>query len=139
MKKELVRKGLVIGIICLFMMVYIPSVNSGPIEYPEEDGPYTVFIGGNAISCGWSENFDFSSHILPIWYLNKSLGFSYTFGKLSIFNVNGSLQKIKYPALIWLNGFKGYATPWWLWGFKWPFFRCRIIGKCDRIFVHDDI
>jgi hypothetical protein len=44
MQNRLFRKGLVVGIICLFMMVYIPSVNGEEIEYPEEDGPYTQFI-----------------------------------------------------------------------------------------------
>ena len=139
MKKELIRKGLVIGIICLFLMVYIPSINGKEIDYPEEDGPYTVYISGSILNIGHDESLDLLTHILPFWYLNSSQHLCYRMGMLSIFNVNGSLQKIKYPALICLYGFKGFAPTWWIWDFKWIIFRCRIIGKCDRIFVHDDI
>jgi hypothetical protein len=138
MQNRLFRKGLVVGIICILMMVYIPSINGEKIDYPEEDGPYTVYIGGSISAVGYSEDIDFNSHILPFWYLNNSQCLSYKFRMLSLFYVNGSLQNIKYPAWICLFGFKGFAPSWWL--LKWTtIFRNRIIGICDRIFVLDNL
>ena len=117
----------------------VDSLNGEEIEYPEEDGPYTVYIGGSIGAWAHSEDIDFDSHILPFWYLNNSQCLCYDFQMFSLFYVNGSLQNIKYPARICLFGFKGFAPTFWLMFLKWFIFRNRIIGRCDSIFVYDNM
>jgi len=42
-------KGLAVGIVCLLMLVTFPTiVGNEDIEYPKENGPYLVFIGGKS-------------------------------------------------------------------------------------------
>jgi hypothetical protein len=120
------------------MMVYIPSVNGRVIEYPKEDGPYTVFGAGICTGRGFNGNVSFYSHWWPFWYLNYSQTISYGFKKFSLLKVNGSIQEIEYPATIILYGFKGFAPTYWM--FETPFL-CLIkivIGKCEQILISDD-
>ena len=118
----------------------VDSLNGEEIEYPEEDGPYTVYIGGSIGAWAHSEDIDFDSHILPFWYLNDSQCLCYKFRMFSLFYVNGSLQKIKYPALICLYGFKGFVPPFWLLNLKFDFFSspksCQYIrASSSKVYV----
>jgi len=49
--KHKLRKVLAVGIICLLMLVSIPLVNALD-EYPREEGPYIVFMGGKCSQGG---------------------------------------------------------------------------------------
>ena len=140
MRKNIFSKGLAVGIICLFMMVYIPSVEGGQIHYPREDGPYTIFICGRTMEYGSSGNVDFDAQKWPFWNLDSDQSINYEFERISYLIVNGSLQKIKFPAQIEMTGFKGFAPTEWMIGFSILFFmRQRVFGKCESIFVWDDL
>ena len=52
-----IRRSLVVGVICLLMLVSIPLVNALD-EYPREEGPYKVFMGGKC-SIGGNK---------PLWF-----------------------------------------------------------------------
>ena len=133
----MMKKCLAVGVICLLMLVAIPIVNGEWIEYPKEDGPYTVIICGPIRGFGFNGHVDFYSYKWPFWNLNYSQKISYKFRILSVFLVNETLQKIKYPALIELYGFKGFAPTFLMLSSKLSIGRCRVIGECDEIFVVD--
>lgn len=63
----MLKKGLIVGILCLLMLVYFPLVTGDFVVYPKEEGPYTVFIGGKPGGGGASE---------PIFF-NATIGFQF--------------------------------------------------------------
>ena len=137
MKKEIIR--IFLYMILLLVLISIPSVNSRTIEYPKEEGPYTVYIGGFVYAFSSNSQIDFYSQISPFWKLNDTQKINYNFNKMSIFYVDSSLQNIKYPASIHLWGFNGFAPTYWMLNFKLFYPRFRVFGQCDRIVIYDDL
>ncbi|UCD13964.1 MAG: hypothetical protein JSW60_00675 [Thermoplasmatales archaeon] len=128
-----------VGVICLLMLVSFPMVSGERILYPREEGPYTIYVVGFSRGFGFNGQVDFYSYKWPFWCLNYSQKIDYDFEIFSMLLVNGSLQKIKYPANIRLHGFKGFAPTFWMLNLKLYMGRCRVIGKCDELLVYDDL
>ena len=136
------RKLVVVGIICILFLVSFPLVNAED-EYPREEGPYVVFMGGKCTRGGNKPvMFDISNFFQgeqPRWFrfgpfcLNKwPVGPYYLMEKQSIFIINGEMQNIEYSVGILLQGFKGYAPAVYHLGIKtWG--RIRIFGICEEI------
>ncbi len=137
--KKYLKKSLAVGIICILMLISLPIINGKRIEYPKEDGPYTVYICGFCRGFGSNAYIDFNSKVWSFWNLTYIQRIGYSFRFLSVFFVNGSLQKIKYPASIDLKGFQGFAPTVWMIYLKLYMGRCRIVGKCDEIIVWDSL
>ena len=135
MKKEVIRKGLVIGVICLFMMVYIPSIVGHYFkEYPKEDGPYKIFISGHIIGGSYKGHLP---HIGPFWSLDTNQSIGYYFPRwLTIFKLNGLLQNVYFyrEMHIEMNGFKGFAPVGWMEGMGF-FFRSFVYGECESFWI----
>jgi hypothetical protein len=153
MKKELFRKGLVIGIIILLMLVSIPMASGENIIYPEEEGPYDIRIVGPCTGMG-GDPFTFYIHFWPFWFLPHILDIEWHFEQGTIFIVNGEVQDILYPADISLWGFQGYGQSVLMFNLKHifelglgliiltlgitsfiPYQRARIFGRCDSLSV----
>ena len=146
MKKYILRKGLAVSIICLLMLVTFPIVVSDDIEYPKENGPYAVFIGGKCyggiisapINFEWLLFLD-EGYTRVIQFGPFHLFWKYPYGPDyimedgSIFVVNGKIQDVEYPVEIELMGFKGYAPAVFQWFFKMAFGRIRVVGFCEAI------
>lgn len=142
------KKGIAVGVICLLMLVSLPTISGERILYPKEEGPYTVFISGNSSGMGGGLSTIF--RLLPLWFLIYPRSIEYDFDEDSVFFVNGEKQDILYPAQIDLIGFKGYgqtiymlilkcyvaAFMGFLTGFM-PNPRARVIGLCAEILVYD--
>lgn len=138
----MLKKCMVIGVICLLMLVAFPIIIADD-EYPQEGGPYLVSIGGKCTRGGnkpiW---FDFSNFLQgesPRWCrigpfsLHKyPVGPHYLMEKQSIFIVNGEIQNIEYPVSIFLKGFKGFSPAVYHVGIK-TLGRIRIFGICEEI------
>ena len=147
MKKHYLKKGLVVGVICLLMLVALPTViGDDDVEYPKENGPYIVFIGGKCYGgvIPWSINIEWLllieegySRVIQVGpfhlYWQYPYGPDYDMEEGSIFIVNGQIQDIEYPVFIELMGFKGYAPAFFLWLLKMPIGRIRVLGICDAI------
>ena len=135
--KYKLRKGLAVGIICLLMLVIVPNVKS--FDFPPEEGPYTVYVAG--VSRGFGYNIpeeEYFSHMLPFWNLEFPLKISYHFRFLTIFIVNGELQKFTFPEQkISFYGFKGFAPTTYMHTLKILTLigRIRVIGQCEAISV----
>lgn len=142
--KNKFRKELTVGVICLLMLVSIPMVTAGE-DYPPEEGPYTVFIGGKCygglipgpfnldilllIEQGYTRVIQFG----PFGLWKYPWGPKYCMEDGSIFIVNGKVQDVEYPVYIALNGFKGYAPAVGQWFLKMITGRIRVVGMCDAI------
>ena len=152
MKKTAVlfNKTLVIGITVCLLMLIIPggatSSSNNDIEFPKENGPYTVIISGKCyggiipgpfnfewllfIEEGYTRVIQFGPFHL---YWQYPYGPDYIMVEGSIFFINGQKQDIEYPVEIELMGFKGYAPAVFLWAFKMAFGRIRVVGICEAI------
>lgn len=139
MQNKFFKKGLAVGVICFLMLISIPMVTGTRIDYPKENGPYTVFIGGYGGLINGS--IDIYRHPLPFWYLIYPEHITYNFKCFTIFFVNGERQELTYPAEISLRGFKGYAQPLTCYILILTLFRfihrTRVLGRCDEIIVWD--
>lgn len=144
--KHKFRKSLTVIVICLLMLVSIPLVNALD-EYPREEGPYNVFMGGKCSRGGYKPVFfDFVSFFKgekPRWFQLGPLGLyrwpvgpHYQMEKSSIFIVNGKIQNIEYPVGIMLKGFKGYAPAIYHTAIK-TLGRIRVFGVCEEISLLD--
>ena len=136
----MLKKGLIIGIICLLMLMSFPMVTADLIIYPKADGPYTVFIGGKTGGGGVSEPIFFNSTIGfqlgPFCKYKYPYGPEYNMLNWSIFIVNGEIQKYKFPAQIGLKGLRGFAPALNQLTFKIVTEgRLRIFGVCDEIWL----
>jgi hypothetical protein len=144
----MLKKGMVVGVIFLLMLVSIPMVSGEHIFYPKEEGPYTVTAMGP--SNGGGGRLFTLFHLLPLWFLLYPLDVDWHFDSGSVFFVNGEKQDIVYPAHIGLYGFKGYGQTVYmliLKGFAAAFIcsltgvlpttRARVIGLCTEIIVDD--
>ena len=155
MKKELIRKGLVIGIIILLMLVSIPIVSGELIRYPKEEGPYDVRIIGPCSGIG-GDILSYYIHFWPFWFLPNIFFIGWHFESGTVFTVNGEVQDILYPADIDLDGFQGYGQSVLMFNLKGilefglglillalgltsfiPNQRARIFGRCDSLSVFD--
>ncbi len=138
-KKNNLKIGALLCTVCLFVLIYIPSVEGRVIEYPKEDGPYTIYIGGRTDGSGkYSDNIDFNSYLWPFWDLDSDEWIGYGLEGIAFLIVNGSLQKINFPASITFNGFKGFAPTYWMIILSLLFFpRIRVSGECESIIVQD--
>ncbi len=145
----MLKKGLVVGVIFLFMLVSLPFVSGEEIFYPKEEGPYSVLIFGKCTGMGGGFYTVFF-HFWPVWLLLYPLDIGWYFDPGSSFFVNGEKQQIVYPADIELRGFKGYGASTLMivvkyFGFAFlaplvgfmPTARTRVIGLCTEIAVHD--
>ena len=130
------KKGLTIGLICLFILVIIPY-NVKSFDFPPEEGPYNVYVAGVSRGYGYNiEEEEYYSHMLPFWNLEFPSAISYHFRFSSIFIVNGKFHRIKFPEQsISLYGFKGYAPTHIMYNLKALTLvgRIRVIGQCDAI------
>lgn len=145
----MLKKGMIIGVIFLLMLVSIPMVSGEDILYPKEEGPYNVLIFGGCPGMGGGF-YTCLLHFWPLWFLIYPLQIMWHFNPDSVFFVNGETQDIIYPATIWLEGFKGYGTSihmtivkqyglaffYPLTGFM-PISKARVIGRCTEIVVSD--
>ncbi len=139
-KKNNLKVRALLCVICLLILVYIPSVEGREIHYPKEDGPYTIFICGRTMEYGSSGTVDFDAQKWPFWNLDSDQTINYEFERITYLIVNGSLQKIKFPATIYMTGFKGFAPTEWMISLSiLLFFRQRVFGKCESIRVWDDL
>jgi len=141
----MLKKCLVVGVICLLMMVAIPLVNAEG-DYPKDEGPYTVFIGGECNGGGIPDPITFPIIFLirhgylrgmqfgPLSYWVWPWGPEYHMEEGSIFIVNGKVQDVEYPVQFHLRGFKGYAPAVGLWLTKAIISgRIRMFGVCEEI------
>jgi hypothetical protein len=142
----MLKKSLTLGVICLLMLITIPIFSGEIIEYPKEEGPYTVFIGGKCNGGGIPNpiHFDVAHFITrgniryiqvgPLSYFVWPWGPEYHMEEESRFIVNYKLQHVEYPVSIFLYGFKGYAPALGLW-FTKTFIngRIRVFGVCEEI------
>ena len=147
--KYKLRKGLVVGVICLLLLVSIPMVSSEDILYPKEEGPYNLLIFGKSTGMGGGL-FTMFIHFWPLWFKFYPSSINWDFEEGSVFYVNGEKQDIVYPAQIWISGFKGYGQSFHMLLLKVkvailisfltgsiPTTRARIIGRCDEIELKD--
>ena len=132
--KHKLKKGLVVGVICLLMLVTIPMVNGEWVRFPKSEGPYNVFVGGSPQSV---EGTTYFSQKHPFWFLdyNETIGFSFLF---PVIFINGEFLRVTpYCSLIRFYGFKGYCPG----GFPFRtmlYGRMRIIGQCEELLVIDE-
>ena len=144
--KHKFRKELSVVVICLLMLMIIPTTTGNDIEFPKEKGPYIVYIGGKCyggvisgpINFEWllliEEGYTRVIQVGPLnFYWQYPYGPDYFMEEGSIFIVNGQIQDIEYPVEIELMGFKGYAPAVFQWLFKMLIGRIRVIGICDAI------
>ena len=138
----MIRKCMLVGVICILVLTTLPVVNADN-EYPQDGGPYLVFIGGKCSRGGnkpiW---FDFSNffqgesprwcRIGPFSLHRWPVGPHYLMENQSIFMVNGKMQNIEYPVSIVLKGFKGFS-PASYHVFVKTSGRIRIFGICEEI------
>ena len=128
------KKGFVVIIICFFLLVTIPTVNSEWIRFPKSEGPYNVIVGGSPQSV---EGMTYFTQNNPFWNLefNETIGFSFL---LPMIFINGEfLSLTPYCSVIRFYGFKGYC-PGGL-PFRTIFYgRIRIIGQCEELLIIDD-
>jgi len=144
----MLKKGMVVSIICLLILVSLPMVSGKHIFYPKEEGPYTVTAIGpsNGMSGGLFTFF----HVLPLWFVLYNGHIGWDFDNGSVFFVNGEKQDIVYPAQIVFFGFVGYGHTIYmsvLKGFATAFIgsligyipspRARVIGLSTEIIVDD--
>ncbi len=137
----MLKKGMVVGVICLLMLVTIPVVSGDVIEYPKEDRPHTVFISGECNSGGIPDpvSFDILGLIrygYPRWFQLGAFGYyqwpwgpGYKMEEGSIFIVNGEVQDVEYPVQIGLFGVKGFLP-----AIGQLFFK-NVIGGKIRVFA----
>lgn len=144
----MLKKGMVVSVIFLLMLVSIPLVSGEDILYPKEEGPYTVTAMGPG-NGGGGRLFTLF-HLLPLWLLWYPVDVDWHFDSGSVFFVNGEKQDIVYPAQIGLTGFKGYGPTFFMQILKYyaikflylsigvmPTARTRVVGMCTEILVSD--
>ena len=131
------------------MLVITPTVSSDDdIEYPKEDGPYTIFISAKKMSGSvmwlWPGPV---FNIGPFCYASHPNYIYYNIENRSdpiIFYVNGERQENMFPErpkIIKLSGFIGFAPTLFRYLIKMaPFDRISVIGlRVDEIDICDDI
>jgi hypothetical protein len=144
----MLKQGIVICVIFLFMLVSLPIASGEHHFYPKEEGPYTVTAIGpsNGMGGGFATLF----RLLPLWLLLYPLDIGWHFDSGSVFFVNGEKQDIVYPADIALYGFKGYGPTIYMYLLKENVMiflhritgerltpRARVVGLCTEIIVDD--
>ena len=95
-----------------------------------------VILTGNVVGLGGSGP---AYHIGPFWWCEYDSGVYYIMEKNSILKINGKVQDVDYPAIIYFYNFKGIA-PWvfilWLKMYiPGDFVRIRVFGICTEIEV----
>ena len=146
MKNHHVKKGLVVAIICIIMIVSFPTTTSNEIEFPKENGPYVVFLSGwnmlgSYLFLPISFNLKYGSfNIGQLCYYKYPNGLNYTVDKENspTFMVNGKLMNnmLEDSARINLRGFigKGSSLAWLVIKFSYlPAARTRVFGICNEI------
>jgi len=146
MIKNNMKKVLSIGIILFLTLLIVQTTSADEIEYPKEEGPYTVFISGKCygglipgpINIEWlllmEEGYTRAIQVGPLhFYWMYPYGPDYEMEEGSKFYVNGQKQVVNYPVEIELMGFKGYAPAVFLWLLKMPFGKIRVVGICEAI------
>ena len=144
----MLKKGIVVGVIFLLLLVSLPIVSSEQILYPKEEGPYKVIIIGP--SNGMGGRLVTLIHILPLWLFLYPLNVEWDFDNGSVFFINGEKQDIAYPAQIGFYGFIGYGQTSYMLMLKgytagyihyltgiMPTLRARVIGLAQEIIVDD--
>lgn len=135
--KHKLRKGLAVGVICLFMLVVIPTTSGDYIEYPEENGPYLVFVRGRSNSGGGA--IPAWMHFGPFMWLIPPFSVNYKFWDGTIFKINNMDQDIEYPADIYFKGLKGFAPRDPLFLFKALIQgKITVFGICNEINIYYD-
>jgi hypothetical protein len=114
MRKSYVKEGLVVGIICLLMMVLLPLICGEEIEFPKDQGPYTVFAVGD-----WEYMSLTGRHLfklLPIVIHPYSIGndrklnFTMTYELIDpVIVIDGIRQTTDDPIGITFQGLRGLA------------------------------
>lgn len=137
------RKTIVIGIVCLFMLMAIPTTTGNDIEYPKENGPYTIFIGGYwfgslvPLPLVISDEYIQLGPLCLLKYPNK---ISFKVYPGSVVMINGETPNYMEDDInkIDVYGLKGFYPAYYLQGLKiWTIafrlFRARSFGICDEI------
>ena len=147
------KKGIIVGIILFCMLMSVPSALGSVIDFPKENGPYTVFIGGvntlqslqNPITIDVENK---SYNIGPLCFLRypNTLAFNICMHKSrGIVIINGTTQTIPDDLVgIEIRGFMGFhvgtlvmMSKILLFGYYEPlyakFVHYRTFGICDEI------
>jgi hypothetical protein len=149
----MIKKIIIVGIILFCMLVSLPSTLGGKIDFPRENGPYTVFIGGvntlespqNPITID-SENSSYNVGPFCFKRYPNTLAFNICMHEgRGIVIINGTTQTIPdYLVGIEIRGFMGFhvgtlamMSKILLFGGIEPlyakFVRYRTFGICDEI------
>ena len=122
------------------MLISFPIVTSEFIEYPKEQGPYTVIVTGKTYGGGVSKPFfwdpEIGFQLGQFCKYKNPYGPEYNMLNKSIFIVNGEIQKYEFPAQIALKGLKGFAPAINHLNFKiLTGGRIRVFGVCEVIYL----
>ena len=146
------KKTIVIGILVLLMLVSLPTaVGDDEIEFPKEDGPYTIYVGG-LYRCTIFKPIEIEEgHVqfgpLCLMKYPKLLCIYYiqipTFKEFHVVLINGKYQGqlLKEYNGIDVYGFKGfYPADYWQTFKQFSSIitpgRIRAFGICDEINFH---
>ena len=140
------KKCLAVGVICLLMLMAIPIViGDDEIEFPKEDGPYTIFVGGFHRGSAPLKPIEIEEGYIqlgPLCFMKypKYLSINYfqvpEWDEFIIVFINGQYQGqlVKDFHGIEVYGFKGIFSSYFLTGFNLLLFhRLRAYGICDEI------
>lgn len=132
------KKNLVVSVICIFMLMSIPIVTGNEIEYPKENGPYTIFIGGNYYGSLLTpiavDIFNEYINFGPLVAIRYPGRLAYNLHKGCILIINGNPQLVDTGFRVEAYGFIGYHPAFFQTIFKLMYFgRLRAFGICQEI------
>ena len=141
MKKSLLKKSLVVGIICLLMLVSLPT-SFGTVEYYENmtiknnrSERHFVFIRATSlIGVGFLSDYYRIGRFLELFLSTDGGHVQFRFGGGAniLFIVDGKIQDVETPVKIdfGLEGLEKGVAFWWH-----PLGKTRIVGVVDAIEV----
>ncbi len=132
------KKTLVISIVCLFMLMTIPTTTGNDIEYPKENGPYTIFVGGNYYGSLLTpiaiDVFNEYINIGPFVIVRYPGRLAYNVHEGCILIIDGQAQIVDSGFRVEAYGFMGYHPAFFQSIFKLLYFgRLRAFGICQEI------
>ena len=134
----MLKKGIAVGIICLLLLVSVPMATGNEIEYPKENGPYTIFIGGNYYGSLLTpiaiDIFNEYINIGPFVIIRYPGRLAYNLHKDCVLIIDGQVQIIDSGFRVEAYGFMGYHPAFFQYIFKLIYFgRVRAFGICQEI------
>jgi len=133
------RKLVLVGIICILMLVAFPTVIAeDEIEFPKENGPYTIFVGGNYYGSLLNpvaiDIFNEYMNLGPLVAIKYPGRLAYNLHKGCILIINGQPQLVNSGFRVEAYGFIGYHPAFFQTIFKLMYFgRLRAFGICQEI------